>query len=78
MNTLRNLLRILTAGLVFWLMGLGIVLAVSSLLHSVGDAAGAAVVRYVALGVGVFSILDLILLVLVLALLHLASPDGDA
>lgn len=78
MNTLRNLLRILTAGLVFWLMGLGIVLAVSSLLHSVGDAAGAAVVRYVALGVGVFSILDLILLVLVLAMLHLASPDGDA
>lgn len=78
MNTLRNLLRILTAGLVFWLMGLGIVLAVSSVLHSVGDAAGAAVVRYVALGVGVFSILDLILLVLVLAMLHLASPDGDA
>ncbi|MGQ9605606.1 MAG: hypothetical protein ACUVTW_05355 [Thermogutta sp.] len=78
MNTLRNLLRILTAGLVFWLMGLGVVLAVSSLLHSVGDAAGAAVVRYVALGVGIFAILDLILLVLVLAMLHLASPDGDA
>lgn len=78
MNTLRNLLRILTAGLVFWMMGFGIVLAVSSVLHSIGDAAGAAVVRYVALGVGVFAILDLMLLVLVLAMMHLATTDGDA
>lgn len=78
MNTLRNLLRILTAGLIFWLIGLGVVLALSSVLHSVGDAAGAAVVRYVAMGVGVLSLLDLVLLVLVLAMLHLATTDGDA
>jgi len=78
MNTLRNLLWILTAGLVFWLIGLGAVLSVSSILHALGDASGASVVRYIALGVGVLAILDLVMLVILLAMLHLARPDGDA
>ncbi|NMC19972.1 MAG: hypothetical protein GYA33_06075 [Thermogutta sp.] len=78
MNTLRNLLWILMAGLIFWLIGLGIVLAVSSVLQAVGDASGASVVRYIALGVGVMAILDLVMLVILLALSLLTRPDGDA
>ncbi len=78
MNTSRNLLWILTAGLVFWLIGLGAVLSVSSVLHAMGDASGAVVVRYIALGVGVLAILDLVMLVILLALWHLARPDGEA
>ncbi|GAB4141251.1 hypothetical protein [Thermopirellula anaerolimosa] len=77
MNTLRSLLWILTAGLLFWFIGLGIVLSVSSVLQALGDVLGGTVVRYVGLGVGILAILDLVMLVIVLALLHVAQSDGD-
>ncbi len=60
------------------MIGLGAVLSVSSVLHAMGDASGAVVVRYIALGVGVLAILDLVMLVILLALWHLARPDGEA
>lgn len=77
MNTLRSLLWILTAGLLFWLIGLGIVLSVSSVLQALGDVLGGTVVRYVGLGVGILAILDLVMLVIVLALMQMAQSDGD-
>ncbi|GEM_PF-5506415 len=78
MNTLRNLLWIVTAGLLFWLIGLGTILSVAGLLDSLGDVSGASVLRYIGLGVGILAILDLLIVVVVLALLHLVPPNDDA
>jgi hypothetical protein len=74
----RSLLFLLTLAAVVLSVGGFVTLALGRLLEAMGDAVGAQVAGYVALGCGVLFVVDLICLVLVQAVRSLVELDDDS
>jgi len=73
---IRWLLFSLTAAAVILPVAVCLLAATSALLGGIGDISGRAALGWVALGVGLLWVLVLICLVLLLAFLRLAEPEG--
>jgi len=71
----RKVTMLLLAGILMLPVVIAVIWGVSSLLAAMGDELGGAVLRYVALGCGIFWIVALILLVLVQGLNSLWDSD---
>jgi hypothetical protein len=76
----KTALLLLLAGAVVLPIGTSVVLGLAVLLGSLGDPAGATALRWVALGLGVVWVVNLVLLVLVQAFHSLSDSDdpGDS
>jgi hypothetical protein len=74
----RRTFLALVAGVLVMPIAIAVVLAVSALLAAMRDAAGGMVLRYVALGCGIFWVIALICLVLAQAVNSLSEePSGE-
>lgn len=71
----RWIIRLVVAGALVLPIAICVILAVSLLLGAMDDPLGGNVLKYIALGVGIFWAVDLICLVLVQALNSLTDTD---
>ena len=72
----KTLFGLVVAGLLLP-VAISIVIALASLLSSVGDPTGGTALRYVALAAGVLWIVDLVAIVIVQAIDALERPDDE-
>jgi hypothetical protein len=73
---IKTLFGLIVAGLLLPVT-ISIVVALASLLSSIGDQAGGTALRYVALASGILWVVDLIAIVLVQAIDALDRPDDE-
>jgi hypothetical protein len=70
-----RIITLLAAGGIILPIGICVTLGAAQLLSAMGDVAGGAVLGWIALGVGIFWVIDLLCLLLALGLAYLGNDD---